>query len=249
MPSPAASVATRIEHVRVLRERLLRLRGAPRGPCRRGSSTTASGRPSSVRMRSVEVVERVAVLGEDDQLPPLPVASNISASLSWSSSRELVPLRVGARAPHAAAASSSRPRSVSISASSSAIVCAADAWSTTCSSSVLELGVRRVVEVVEVLGGSAGSPASRSMPTSPPRCSELLLAQPRLEPLAAAPQRLVDRLGRRRQPALQDRSARTRRRCPGGPRPRLERVGAVHLLAHVLGDLARRARASAVESG
>ena len=66
-----------------------------------------------------------------------------------------------------------------------------------------------------------------------------LLAQAALQALAPAAQRLVDGLGRRGQAALQDRQgeADVARRCL----PRRSRaLGAVELLADVVGDLARR---------
>ena len=57
-------------------------------------------------------------------------------------------------------------------------------------SSVVQVGQRRV---------------AASMAASRAALEQLLLAQPLLQPLPAAPERLVDRLGRRGQAALQDR--------------------------------------------
>ena len=79
---------------------------------------------------------------------------------------------------------------------------------------------------------STGRSRSRSLRTSPP-LQELELAQPLLEPLAPAAQRLVDRLGRGGEPALEDRQGEA-----DGARALvvLERLGAVELLADVVGD-------------
>src|SRR2546430_3709571 len=63
---------------------------------------------------------------------------------------------------------------------------------------------------------------------------ELLLPYPLQEPFAPSPQRLVDGLGRGGEPPLQYCQSETH-----GPLASfvIERVGAVELLAHVVGDL------------
>ena len=63
---------------------------------------------------------------------------------------------------------------------------------------------------------------------------QLLLAQPLLQPFAAASQRLVDRLGRRRQAALQDGQGEADGALPALV---LQGLGPVELLADVVGDL------------
>ena len=68
------------------------------------------------------------------------------------------------------------------------------------------------------------------------------LAQPAFQALAPPAQRLVDRFGRRREASLQD-----GQREPNRARALvvLERLGAIELLAHVVGDfLVERASAS-----
>ena len=70
MPSPAASVATRIDDVLVLRERLLDLAALLAADAAVDRDDRLG--PAEQRAELVdEVVEGVAVLGEDDQLPPL----------------------------------------------------------------------------------------------------------------------------------------------------------------------------------
>ena len=71
----------------------------------------------------------------------------------------------------------------------------------------------------------------------------LELAQVALQPLAPGPQGLVDRLGRRGEPALQDRQREADRARPLGVG---ERLGAIEFLAHVVGDGDRTERLSSV---
>ncbi len=67
--------------------------------------------------------------------------------------------------------------------------------------------------------------------------AEPLLVQARLEPLPAAPERLVDRLGRGCEPPLQDGEREADDVAAAALALGLQPVGAVHLLADVLGDL------------
>ena len=120
-------------NVLVLLERFLRLASAPRGPCRRGSVTSASARPSSERNRSLEVVQRVAMLGEDDQLAAVAVGIE-HLGVVLQAARELLPLLVGARRGEPSGQCFEVPRESRFQPRSSAIVRAAVAWSTTFSS-------------------------------------------------------------------------------------------------------------------
>jgi hypothetical protein len=67
MPSPAASVASRTLHVGIVAERLLRLLALLAAHAA-VDVTTASLRPEQRGDRARQVVQRVAVLGEDDEL-------------------------------------------------------------------------------------------------------------------------------------------------------------------------------------
>ena len=97
----------------------------------------------------------------------------------------------------------------------------------------LDLVVRRLFEVLDVLGVERGKAGARTGATWPAALEHLQLAQPALQPLAATAQRLVDRLGRGGEPALED----GEREADGaGPLVVLQRLGAVELLAHVFGD-------------
>ena len=58
-----------------------------------------------------------------------------------------------------------------------------------------------------------------------------------LQPSAAAAKRLVDRLGRRRQAALQDRQSEADGVAPAAVTALAQPVGGVHLVPHILGDL------------
>ena len=174
------------------------------------------------------------MLGEDDQLAP--VAGRVEhLGVVWSSAGKLRPTCVSVAGAADLAASSSRPARVAISARSSAMVCAAVAWSTSSSSSSSS--------------SSSGGPRSRRgrrVDSSRRRVQRRLQPRPRaaraaprragLEALAAAPERLVDRLGRGGQPALED-GEREADALPRRPSPSLQPLGAVHLLADVVGDL------------
>ena len=72
------------------------------------------------------------------------------------------------------------------------------------------------------------------MPDLAAALQELLLAEPLLQPLAAAAQRLVDGLGRGCQPALQDRQGETDGALAAFV---FQGIGPVELLADVVGDL------------
>ena len=177
------------------------------------------------------------MLGEDDELAPAPRV-DISACLEQL--RKLLPLAVGAgrcgparRAPRAGR--------VAISASSSAIVCAAVAWSTSSSSSSSSSSSGR--SSIEVLDRPRRAPAKSSAACRPataaPRLRELAPPASRSSSRFAPPlERPVDRLGRGGEAALEDRE-READELPRRPSPfALQPLGAVHLLADVVGDLA-----------
>ena len=119
-----------------------------------------------------------------------------------------------------------------ISALSSVIERAAVAWSRTCFLGFFELSLRGVFEVLEVFGVEVrrrhrhGLDRARAL-------QDLQLAQPLFETLTSSPERLVDRLRRRGQTALQDGQGE-----PDGASALvvLERLGPVELFAHVFGD-------------
>ncbi len=102
----------------------------------------------------------------------------------------------------------------------------------------LDLVLGRLFEVLDVVGieHRAGTSGARSRGAA---LQELQLAQPLLQALAAAAQRLVDRLGRRGQAPLQDGEREADR---AGALVVLQRLGAVELLAHVVGDFLVEAR-------
>ena len=134
--------------------------------------TTASGAPEQRADPLGQVVQRVAVLGEDDQLPPVPVRRRTSPpSILQQAAEQFLPLSVGPAAGAPAGPALPGASAMSISASSSAIVRAAVAWSTTCSSTCLDLVVGRVVQVVDVVIREIRQAfaASRSLPIAPPR--------------------------------------------------------------------------------
>ncbi len=206
-------------------------------------------------MRLLEIVQRVAVLGEDDQLlmrrwrrigqsAPCRVGGGSSSAtrfaiaagvkISLKQVRQLPPLPVLAAAPdrrvrvlRGASAFRSPPRS-------SAIVRAAVAWSRICSSAA------------STSSSGASSRSSTSSSSSSRRLrsktsagdlaaalEQLQLAQAAFKPFPAAAQRLVDRLGRRSEAALQNRQREADR---AGALVILKRLGAVELLADVIGD-------------
>ena len=147
--------------------------------------------------------------------------------------RQLAPLRVRRRCGARRAASASRRSSVSISTFSSAIVRAAVAWSRISSSAASTSLSGASSRSSTSSASSAGTAGAMAGATCAPRCEQLQLAQPLLQPLAAPAQRLVDRLGRGGEPALQD----GQREADGaGALVVLQRLGAVELLAHVVGD-------------
>ena len=170
-----------------------------------------------------EVVERVAVLGEDDQLAPLLAVASVARVLSS---------RIVRSSDHLRSVSDARTRAAALIRSRE----------------VEQLGVelldrprrgRRVDELVldsssSSAENSSSSNSSRSLMASAALGSataaageDLLLAA--LEPLGAALQRAVDRLRARRQPPLQDRE----REPDGVAALAVELVGPVHPFADV----------------
>ena len=102
----------------------------------------------------------------------------------------------------------------------------------------LDLVLGGFFEVFHVVGGEYGVVDQRHL-----RCSgalqQLQLAQALLEPFVAAVQRLIDRLGRRGEAALQD----GEREADGaGAFVVRQRLGTVELLPDVLGDVLVEAR-------
>ena len=98
---------------------------------------------------------------------------------------------------------------------------------------VLDLLLRRVVEVLGVVGVQIESRERDGGRREPAALLLLQLAQPPLQAFAPPAQRPVDRLGRRGQPPLEDRQREADRAGPLGVR---ERVRPVELLAHVVAD-------------
>ena len=80
---------------------------------------------------------------------------------------------------------------------------------------------------------SAGKVADCVEPRQRAALELLFLAQTLFKPLLATTKRLVDRLGRRREPALQNRQCEA---DGAGAFVILQRLGAVELLADVIGD-------------
>ena len=132
-----------------------------------------------------------------------------------------------------ASASDSRRLSVSISAFSSAMVRAAVAWSRISSSAASTSLSGASSRSSTSSASSAGTVAASDGRDLAAALEQLQLAQPALQPLAAAAQRLVDRLGRGGEAALQDREREADR---ARALVVLQRLGAVELLAHVVGD-------------
>ena len=94
-----------------------------------------------------------------------------------------------------------------------------------------QLVLRGVVEVVDVLGVERRRRHRGRLPSA--ALQHLELPQLAFQALAAPAQRLVDGLGRRRQAALQDGEGEP---DGAGAAVVLQRLGAVELLAHVVGD-------------
>ena len=97
--------------------------------------------------------------------------------------------------------------------------------------------IGRVVEILEVFGRKHRPLGHRR--DGRPTLQQLQLAQALLQPLAAAAQRLVDCLGRRGKPPLQDGEREADR---AGALLVVERFGAIELLADVLRDFLVEAR-------
>ena len=197
--------------------------------------TTASGVPSSAPIRSVQVVQRVAVLGEDDELAAMPVRRRTSRGCSGAAcdssshlrslplcrtvQRLLLPGSSASRFRPPARRSCGRPspgrRPVS-SVSSTSASGASSRSSMSSSSSAGQAGI-----------AVDGRPRRRA-------CRSCFLAQPLFQPLPAAAERLVDGLGRGRQPPLQDGQGEADRALAAFV---LQGFGPVELLADVVGDV------------
>ena len=200
--------------------------------------TTASGRPSRPRMRSARYsrVSRCSV--KMMILRTLPSASLIS-SLSLSRSRSSVHFRsVPEWRTRLASSSRSRRRLISLSSSATVLAVVAASATSDSISSASPLG-RSSRSSVSSGRSRPSSSARRRLSSGPSRLSRALrthLAASALQPLAPAFQRLQDRLRAGRQSALQH----GEREADGEAAPPvallLEPVGAVHLLADVLGD-------------
>ena len=96
----------------------------------------------------------------------------------------------------------------------------------------LDLRVGRVVEIVDVFFGEAGQ-ALVVVLKSRSAFEDLFFAQAPFEPFPAAPEGLQDRLGRGRQPPLQDGQRESDRSLAAFV---LQRIGPVEFLADVVGD-------------
>ena len=166
---------------------LLGLRAAPRAPCRRGSSRRASWRPSRCADPLRQVVQRVAVLGEDDQLAPVPVRRRTSRRRPEQLG-QLVPLAVRARCGAPRRPALRARRASAISASQLGDRPGGGRLVDDLLLGLLTLGVGRIVfEVLDVLGQSVtAGRSSRSRRDLGSALQQLLLAQAVLQALAAA---------------------------------------------------------------
>ena len=242
MPSPAASVATRTRQSGswVKRSWIARRSSRPMPPW---IATTALGVAEEGAEPVDEVVQRVAVLGEDDQLASAAVGVEHLAAVRTAAPTSSLHLR---SVPDVADLARPAPRAasrVAISASSSATVARGGRR---VDDLVLELLALVGVEVVpDVVVESSSSPSNAEQPlllgVDAERCgagplrSSTTRASSRLRRRA---QRLVDRLRRRRQPALQHGEREADACCRGGPRPRaFSRSARFISLADVVGDL------------
>ena len=213
--------------------------------------TTASLRPSSVVIRASQVVQGVPVLGEDDELLVRRGRRRGDLAIAFRQGRRGCAILDGGRGEdRAEEARQLAPLGVRAAVSDSQ----GERLQTFQRFDLdLELGhgsrrgrlvedllfggldlvVRRVFKILDVLGVEGGDGGREDRRGLAPALEHLQLAQPALEPLATAAQRLEDRLRRGGEPPLQDGE-----RKPDGPRPLvvLERLGAVELLANVLGD-------------
>jgi hypothetical protein len=97
----------------------------------------------------------------------------------------------------------------------------------------LDLVLGRLFEVLDVVGIEHGAWGHGCRRRAAP-LQQRQLAQALLQPLAPAAERLVDRFRRRGEAPLQDREREADR---AGALVVLQRLGAVELLAHVLGDV------------
>ena len=161
------------------------------------------------------------------------MSDGAGVKISLSRLGQLPPLACPSPLRRTARASASSRFRVAISSSSSAIVRAAVAWSRISSSAASTSWSGASSRSSIVLASRAGT-ASASIGGLAAALEQLHLAEAALEPFPAAPERLVDRLGRGREPPLQDGEREADR---AGPLVVLERVGAVELLADVLGDV------------
>ena len=152
-----------------------------------------------------------------------PPASRISGSF-WRMRESSSHLRSWPEATTALACCS-RPWRMTISSSSSAMVWAAVAWSTSVSS---RFSCSSALRSSSSSGTSASVSASALLATD----AELLLAQAAFEPLLAALERLEDGLGAGREAALEGGEG----EADGAFARAVELVGLAHFRLHVVGD-------------
>ena len=181
-----------------------------------------------------QVVERVAMLGEDDQLPALAgLVEHLglwclaAAPQAASTSRRCLLVARARRGPQGREACRSRPRARRSSSRRMP------------DRRPPPRGLRARHRAVSSMSSASGAsrPLVRSIVLVPAAPAEPFLVQTRLEPLAAAAERLIDRLGRGGKPPLQDGEREPDDVSATAFALGLQPVGAVHLLAHVLGDL------------
>ena len=109
----------------------------------------------------------------------------------------------------------------------------------------LDFVVGRVLQIFDIFRRRGPAPlASSGRRDLAAALKDFQLAQPAFKPLAPAAQGLINRLGRRREAALQDRQGEADR---PGALVVFQRLGAIELLAHIVGHLLVE-RASASDS-
>ena len=193
--------------------------------------TTASGRPIKRPDSLGEVIQRVAMLGEDDELAAMPVGVE-HLGVVLEKLRKLVPFAVGAGLPDAKRGSHQSRQLVDLGAKLGDGA-GGGRLIDDLLFGVFELGVRCVVEVVDVVGRKCRQAGIQVEADFGSALQQLLLAKPLFQAFAAALQGLVDRFGRRCQAALQD----GEREADGSlPAFVFKGLGPVEFLADVVGD-------------
>ena len=178
-----------------------------------------------------KVIQRVAVLGENDELAAMPMGVK-HLGVVLQQSRKLVPFAVGAGLPDA------KRDAFQVEQLGDFCPQFRDRAGRRCLVDnlflgVFEFGIGGVVEVVEVVGNQGRQARVDVDGNLRSALQQLLFPEPFFQAFAAAAERLVDRLGRRCQTALQDRQGEADGSLPAFV---FEGLGAVELLADVFGD-------------